>query len=137
MDCGGGKNGLQDSECRACGDTWASGSTRDCGSVQGIIHVSAGTAKGVFGDAVGGSLGEGLGSCRGDEVLFVARGEDAWGAFEGRRRGGGWCGRIEEHFLGEGVEEGVCYGMMGWDSIVGRRRRWRRKVERVLRSVEA
>jgi hypothetical protein len=104
---------------------------------KGFFTSPAGTAKGVsemrlrlFWERV---LGKFVGV---EEVLFVERGEDALGAFEGEAEHMEADVRIEERSWGRSQMEGVCYaddglGFNCWEESL------EEKVERVVRSVEA
>jgi hypothetical protein len=73
-----------------------------------------------------------------EEVLFVERGEDALGAFEGEAEGvEAGVGRIEEHSWGRSQMEGVCYADDGLGFNCWEEESLEEKVERVVRSVEA
>jgi hypothetical protein len=140
--CGGGQDGLQDF-VNACmmvhPGASGFGQVTRLAVPKGLFTSPAGTAKGVsemrlrlFWERV---LGKFVGV---EEVLFVERGEDALGAFEGEAEGvEAGVGRIEEHSWGRSQMEGVCYADDGLGFNCWEEESLEEKVERVVRSVEA
>ena len=139
--CGGGQDGLQDF-VNACmmvhPGASGFGQVTRLAVQKGLFTSPAGTAKGVsemrlrlFWERV---LGKFVGV---EEVLFVERGEDALGAFEGEAEGVEADVRIEEHEWERSQMEGVCYADDGLGFNCWEEESLEEKVERVVRSVEA
>jgi hypothetical protein len=72
-----------------------------------------------------------------EEVLFVERGEDALGAFEGEAEDMEADVRIEQHSWGRSEMERVCYADDGLGFNCWEEESLEEKMERVVRSVEA
>jgi hypothetical protein len=105
---------------------------------KGLFTPRAGAAKGVsemqlrlFWERV---MGKFIGV---EEVLFVERGEDTLGAFEGEAEDMEADVRIEQHSWGRSEMERVCYADGGLGFNCWEEESLEEKVERVVRSVEA
>jgi hypothetical protein len=139
--CGGGQEGLQDF-VNACMMVHPGSSgfaqVKRLAVQKGLFTSRAGTAKGVSEMRLRLFWERVLGKFSGvEEVLFVERGEDALGAFEGEAEDVDIdvdMRRIEDHSWGrsqmEGADDGLGFNCWEEESL-------EEKVERVVRSVEA